>query len=547
LSRQAERPPLPLPSLDEAGAYLWTGGAGGELRIGWCPSCAKWLHPSHELCISCLNEKAVAKQASGKATLLSFTVNHQPWLPSHPPPYVIAIVALAEDPDIRLTTNIVDCTAEELRIGMALKVRFEQHDDVWLPLFVPDRDQADAALTTNAPAPSIRSKASAEKYEDKVAISGIGMSQIGRRLPHSAKVLTIDACSKAIEDAGLTRADIDGICTFPGSSGLPGISDGGVRAAEQTLGLQPTWHVGAQEVPGQTGTIIDAMLAVAAGLCRHVLCFTSFSEAGRPGFRDWASGARVTGEPRWSLPFGCASPANWLAIYAAHYMVRYRVDPDFLGWIAINARRNAALNPLSIYKDPLDMDAYLSSRVISSPFRLYDCDVPCDGAIAFIISDKQAARDLRHAPVLVEAVGTQITEPQSWDQGTITHQPNIFGPSKHLWSRTDFRPKDVDVAELYDGFTFNAVSWLEGLGFCEPGQAREFLDEGRRISLTGPLPLNTHGGQLSAGRTNGYGNIHEAVLQLRGCAGQRQIAGAKVAATSSGGGIAASAMLLRTD
>ena len=148
---------------------------------------------------------------------------------------------------------------------------------------------------------------------------------------------------------------------------------------------------------------------------------------------------------------------------------------------------------------------------------------------------------------MIEAVGSQITEPQSWDQGTITHQPNIFGPAKHLWSRTELRTHDVDVAELYDGFTFNAVSWLEGLGFCAPGQAREFLDEGRRISLTGDLPLNTHGGQLSAGRTNGYGNIHEAVLQLRGHAEQRQIAGAKVAAVSSGGGIAASAMLLRTD
>jgi acetyl-CoA acetyltransferase len=489
----------------------------------------------------------VAKAASGKATVLSYTVNHQSWLPSCPPPYVIAIVALAEDPSVRLTTNIVGCDPNEMRIGMAVAVQFKQQGDIWLPLFIPERSASDTPLTTIAPTPAIRSMASAEKYEDKVAITGIGMSQIGRRLSRRARELTVEACSKAIDDAGLTRSDIDGLCTFPGSSGLPGLSDGGVRATEQILGIHPTWHVGAHEAPGQAGTIIDAMLAVAAGLCRHVLCFTNFSEAGRPAIREWLGNTRITGEPRWSLPFGCASPANWLALYATHYMARYRVEPDFLGWIAVNARRNAALNPASIYKDPLDMDAYVSSRTISTPFRLYDCDVPCDGSIAFVISQKQSARDLRHPPILVESVGTQIAEPQSWDQSTMTHQPNVFGPSKHLWSRTDLRNHNVDVAELYDGFTFNVVCWLEGLGFCAPGEARDFLDSGRRISLTGQLPLNTHGGQLSAGRTNGYGNIYEAVLQLRGDAAERQIADAKVAIVSSGGGITASTMLLRTD
>jgi len=354
----------------------------------------------------------------------------------------------------------------------------------------------------------------------------------------------VDACAQAIDDAGLERSDIDGLCTFPGSSGLPSLSDGGVRATEQILGIHPTWHVGAHETSGQTGTMVDGMLAVAAGLCRHVLCFTSFSAAG-PAFRQWNGDTRVTGEPRWSLPFGCASPANWLAMYAQHYLTRYRVEPDFLGWIAINARHNAARNPAAIYQEPLDMAAYAASRLISTPFRLYDCDVPCDGAMAFIISCKDAARDSRHPAIRVEAVGTQITEPQSWDQSTITHQPNVFGPAKHLWSRTELRPDDVDVAELYDGFTFNAVCWLEALGFCAPGEARDFLDGGRTIASTGRLPLNTHGGQLSAGRTNGYGNIYEAVLQLRGDAADRQIAAAKVAIVSSGGGIPASAMLLR--
>jgi acetyl-CoA acetyltransferase len=171
--------------------------------------------------------------------------------------------------------------------------------------------------------------------------------------------------------------------------------------------------------------------------------------------------------------------------------------------------------------------------------------VPCDGAVAIVVSSVETARDLRQRPILVEAVGTKVDERQSWDQGTITHLPNVFGPAAHLWSRTTLTPDDVDVAELYDGFSFNCLSWLEALGFCGVGEAADFLDGGRRIALDGELPLNTHGGQLSGGRTHGYGFLHEAVVQLRGDGGDRQVPGARVAAVSAGGGVPAGAFLLR--
>jgi len=147
--------------------------------------------------------------------------------------------------------------------------------------------------------------------------------------------------------------------------------------------------------------------------------------------------------------------------------------------------------------------------------------------------------------VLVEAVGTQILERLSWDQDTLSHEPQTKGPSRHLWSRTDLRHDDVDLALLYDGFTFNAVSWLESLGFCEPGGARDFIDEGRGIALGGRLPVNPHGGQLSAGRLHGFGNVREAVLQLRGEAAARQVPDARTAVVTTGGGAPGGAMLLR--
>ena len=253
---------------------------------------------------------------------------------------------------------------------------------------------------------------------------------------------------------------------------------------------------------------------------------------------------RVAG---FSAPYGVGSAANNLAMYASHHFKRYGTTRETLGWIALNQRTNAALNPAAIYREPMSMDDYLSARPISTPFGLYDCDVPADGSIAIVVSRRDSARDLRQAPIFVEAIGTQITERIAWEQSTMTHEPQVLGPSAHLWSRTTLRPSDVDVALLYDGFTFNCLSWLEGLGFCGIGEARDFLDGGRNIAIDGEVPVNPHGGQLSAGRTHGMGLFHEAVNQLRGQAGARQVPGARVAVVTSGGLTPAGAMLLRTD
>ena len=537
----------PLPDLADTGTAFWRGGERGELRIGWCPACEEYLHPALAACPSCLGADLTDVAVSGRGTIVALSENHQRWLPGCPPPYLLAFVALEEAPHIRLTTNIVECEAGSVGVGTRVAARFLSRGDVWLPVFAPVADAApvDTVPLVPLPATAIRPMHGTAKFEDRAAISGIGMSRIGRRLGASPLALTLEACEAAIADAGLTRDDIDGISAYPGSTGLPGLSSGGVRGIEQILRLRPSWHCGAQETPGQGGTVIEAMLAVASGLCRHVLCFTSFAEAARPAITS--AGARIGGELAWHLPFGAASPANWIALYASHYLARFGASRDMLAEIALSTRRHAALNPQAIFTAPLTRDDYYAARMISSPFGLYDCDIPCDGAIAVIVSAADAAADLRHPPIHIEATGTQLTEVQSWDQGSITHQANVFGPAAHLWTRTSLRPADVDVALLYDGFTFNVVSWLEGLGFCGIGEARDFLEGGANIALDGTLPLNPHGGHLSAGRTNGWGNIHEAVVQLRGMAGARQVREAKVAAVSLGGGIPAGCMLLRRD
>ncbi|HEX3707052.1 MAG TPA: OB-fold domain-containing protein [Mycobacteriales bacterium] len=543
----------PLPHVGPDNDFFWRAGADGVLRFQRCSECQQLRFPVAPVCPYCLSYVTEIADVSGAAVVVGATENHQQWSPALPPPYVIAVVAIDEDPRIRLTTNIVGCPLTDVHLGLRVAVKFEQVADVWLPLFAPtgepDRDWA-----VPDPTPARRpARVPDERFESRVAITGVGMSQVGRRLMRPALELTIDAARAAVEDAGLTLDDVDGLATYPGGAGSGGFSEGGVTALVEALRLQPAWINGGAETPGQLGAVVSAMLAVAAGLCRHVLCFrtvweSSYTALARSGaLRSERGGGRASGMTELRAPFGAMSAANWIAMAASQHFARYGTTREQLGAIALTARANAALNPSAVYTDPLTMDDYLSARVVSTPFGLYDCDVPCDGAVAIIVSARDAARDLRQPPVLVDSVGTQITDRLSWDQGTLTHEPQVFGPAQHLWRRSSLRPADVDVALLYDGFTFNCLSWIEALGFCELGEGGAFVEAGTRIARDGELPLNPHGGQLSAGRLHGFGFVHEAVQQLRGQAGPRQVTGAEVAVVTTGGGTPGGCALFTTD
>ncbi|MCG7579263.1 OB-fold domain-containing protein [Mycolicibacterium sp. OfavD-34-C] len=544
---------LPLPQLTFDNEFFWTSGADGVLRIQECGDCTALIHPPQPVCRYCRSHNMGVREVSGRAVLSAFTVNHRFSIPGLPAPYVVAQVAIEEDPRVRLTTNIIDCDPEELELGRVVQVVFEQNDDVWLPLFTPTSEPETAPLPDDEIPPRdfakfVRPMLTTEKFEDAAAITGIGASQIGRRLMVSPLSLTIEACEHAIADAGLTLADIDGMSTYPAMDAM-GMGEGGVTALEGALGIRPTWFNGGMDTFGPGGSVIAAVMAVATGMARHVLCFrtlweATFNQLMKEGRLSPPGGTRVNS---WQAPFGATSAAHTLALNAQRHFHRYGTTKETLGWIALNQRANATLNPTAIYRDPMSMDDYLTARPITTPFGLYDCDVPCDGAVAVVVSAVDAARDLPKPPVYFEAVGTQIIERTDWDQTTLTHEPQVLGQAAHLWTRTSLRPGDVDVAELYDGFTFNCLSWLEALGFCGIGEAKDFLDGGTAIARDGVIPLNTHGGQLSHGRTHGMGLIHEAVAQLRGEAGPRQVDDAQVAVVSSGGLTPSGVMLLRTE
>src|SRR5918995_3290745 len=358
----------------------------------------------------------------------------------------------------------------------------------------------------------------------------------------------------AIEDAGLTTADIDGIATYPGPMDVPpGFSGAGLVEVQDALRLDVGWYTGGIELPGQLGSVIDACLAVAAGLATNVLCFRSVHEGSAQGKEGRSAvmpggggrgGFRASGFMEWVLPYAAPSATTWIAMFAQRHFHEFGTTREQLAQVALNARKNAGVNPKAIYRDPMSMDDYFEARMISSPLCLFDCDVPCDGGTAVIVSRADTAPDLRKPPIQVEAVGTAIRGRPSWDQFDDLTTMACRDAGAQLWTRTELKPSDVQLAEMYDGFSFITMAWLEAMGFCGRGESGPFVEGGARIARDGELPLNTHGGQLSSGRLHGYGFVHEACLQLRGDAGDRQVRGAEVAAIANGGGPIAGAMLL---
>lgn len=388
-------------------------------------------------------------------------------------------------------------------------------------------------------------------YEKNVAITGVGQSEVGRPSSLSAMRLTVDACLGAISDAGLKREDIDGVACWPGDNNHGNsFSPVGPNALIGTLGLQVNWYGGGYEGPGPLAGIINAALAIAAGLCRHVLVFRTITEAsarrvdkGANALTNKTAGRDSSFFWQWYTPYHVHSAINLMAMYAQRHFHEYGTTQEQLAQIALTCRANAELNPKAVYRAPMTMDDYIASRMISTPLRMFDCDVHCDASTAIVLSRADAARDGPNAPIRIEAIGSALHQPWSWDQISLTEMA-AFDTGRMMWGRTDLKPKDVGQAQLYDGFSILTMIWLEALGLCPRGESGRFVEGGARIARDGVLPINTNGGQLSGGRTHGLGYVHEACTQLWGRAGARQIASHKVAVAAAGGGPLAGSLLL---
>jgi acetyl-CoA acetyltransferase len=393
------------------------------------------------------------------------------------------------------------------------------------------------------------SSGSDDRFEHQVVLSGIGQSAIGRRMGRSDIDLTVDAVLSAVADAGLDLSDVDGLVAWPGEHPAPpGFTGPGVWRTADALNLQLTWHHSVVEGPGQASSLMTAMMAVASGLVRHVVVYRTVTESqgqmggGRSGAHPADAGG-VSGLLQWLRPFGSVTAATWLAVHFQRYMHDHGITREQVAWMPVTQRSNALRRGTSWTPEALTGADDMRARMIATPFCLYDCDVPIDACTAFVISHAAYGPDAPH-PVRIEAIGSALSARPLWDQWLDPTGMPMQGAARHMWSRTDLTPADVDLAQVYDGFSFLGLVWLEALGFCGRGEAPSFVAGGTRTAIGGELPVNTAGGQLSQGRLHGFGLIHEAAVQLRGQAGAGQVRGAEVCAVGVGGGPLGGSMLL---
>ena len=365
----------------------------------------------------------------------------------------------------------------------------------------------------------------------------------------------MEAVRAAIADAGLVAADIDGIATLGDTPAEEVNAELQIDAADCGTGFG---------TGGLLSPVMSSCRAVSERRARHVVVYRTIQMLGGTVPVKQEENAPAPPLARMlELPEGAPRPAvgpmddvtdlvaaraysaaNWLALHCRRHMELYGTTKEQLGWLALNGRRNAALNPLAVYRDPMTMDDYLGARLVSTPFGLLDCDVPIDGSVAVVVSSADYVSDCPHRAVRVEAIGGSDGA-GGWFHRDDYPKMAMSDATAQMWSRTELKPADLGVAELYDGFTYLTIAWLEALGICGDGEAGPFVEGGTRIACDGALPLNTYGGQLSAGRMHGYWALHEGILQLRGEAGERQVSKRpEVGVVSVGGGPVAGCMLL---
>ncbi len=379
-----------------------------------------------------------------------------------------------------------------------------------------------------------------------VAVIGIGSSEFARTLDDTGTDIAVAACRAALDDAGLAPSDVDGITSYLGAyehaplfEVIPrlGLAEQNLRLANDIMAL----------APAAVTTVIDAMNAVRSGRCHTVIAYKAnkWTRGKPPG--PPTDQPRIGGPQQFELPYGNTMTAQTLAIWAMRHFHVYGTRHEHLGAIAVTNRRHAGRNPRAVLRDPLTLDDYFSSPWVSEPFRRLDCDFPIDGAGALVLTTVERARDAGRRPVYILGGNTREAVWEEWDTWPDLTAMASKPVSDALWKEVPaLRPSDVDVAGLYDGFSWLELCWLEDAGFCKKGEGGPFVASGA-IDLGGELPTNTHGGNLSEGRSHGIGHIIEVVRQLRGECGERQVKDAAVGFAANGGGPIAGAILLSND
>ncbi|WP_369145394.1 lipid-transfer protein [Streptomyces sp. R44] len=376
----------------------------------------------------------------------------------------------------------------------------------------------------------------------RAAVVGIGATEFSKDSGRSELSLAVEAVRAALDDAGLTPADVDGLVTFTMDTN-PEITVAQASGIGE-LSFFSRVHYGGGAA---CATVQQAALAVAAGVAEVVVCYRAFNERSGRRFGSGVTQREPSAEGAalgWQLPFGLLTPASWVAMAAQRYLHTYGLTPDAFGHVAVTDRRYAATNPAAYFHGkPITLADHAASRWIVEPLRLLDCCQETDGGQAIVVTSVERARDLPRPPAVIlaaaQGAGRKQEAMTSFYRDELTGLPEMGVVARQLWRTSGLAPSDIDVGILYDHFTPFVLMQLEEFGFCGPGEAADFV-------AADALPLNTHGGQLGEAYLHGMNGIAEAVRQIRGTS-VNQTPGAARTLVTAGTGVPTSGLILGTD
>jgi acetyl-CoA acetyltransferase len=381
----------------------------------------------------------------------------------------------------------------------------------------------------------------------KAAIVGIGATDFSKNSGRSELRLAAEAITAALDDAGLTPGDVDGLTSFTMDTNTE-------IAVARAVGIPSLRFFSRIHYGGGAAcaTVQQAAMAVATGVADVVVAYRAFNE--RSGMRfgqvrgDLVAQENSSGtDNAFSYPHGLGTPASFVAMIAQRYMHMSGATSEDFGRIAVADRKHAANNPNAFfYGKPITLQEHQDSRWIAEPLHLLDCCQESDGGVALVITSPERAKDLRQTPAIITAAaqgsGTDQYIMTSYYRDALTGLPEMGLVGQQLWEQSGITPQDVKMAVLYDHFTPYALMQLEELGFCGRGEAKDFIADGA-IELGGRLPLNTHGGQLGEAYIHGMNGIAEGVRQIRGTS-VNQVPGDAPVLVTAGTGVPTSALVL---
>jgi acetyl-CoA acetyltransferase len=379
----------------------------------------------------------------------------------------------------------------------------------------------------------------------KAAIAGVGYTDFSAHSDESVLSLATRACAAALSDASMSPQEVDGFASFMVMhDSVPCQSVGstlGVGAVRLSLDL---------DLGGQAPCYLvsQAANAIASGRANAVLVYRAMK--GRSGPR--VGGMEFAGPAgQYRYPIGYGAYMMYVAMWAQRFLYETSQGEDDLGAVAMSQRKFAMMNERAIRRQPLSAEQYLASPIIVDPYRAADCTVEVDGACAVLVTSLDRARDLRRAPAVIASAvygagprsGLDIGDHLMWRDYSRNYTSWL---ANELFTSAGVTPTDVDFAEIYDCFSSTVLIALEGLGICERGESGAFVRSGA-TALDGVLPINTHGGLLSEGYLHGMNTLCEAVIQIQGLAGNRQVKKNDVGLVTSGALMDGSALILTSD